>query len=406
MTDNRPSGDQPISHDGQHDDLPGNPPDNGMVPRFHPAHPVFGESATGSIEPSREVLLAIAGRSEGCAAEHLQQQATELAQHLQARERDMSHWEATLNARSAAHDDELRSARLWLREQQQELAGREAELAQQQISWENQRRAQEQSLEQQQRELQADCAAAATLNEQLRRRIESQRAEANERQECRTLRAELERLRAVLRERETGLIRDRHAWELEKERGQQRTLRQRQTIAQHWRFRGQTLQLQQRALRQRREQLDRRQQALEQSQAELHRAQRELLEMRLVVELARHGLSDRVRPDELAAMRLCVRELLAEHTAALESAQQRQRQELQTLSASLTHQQQTLAARHETLQQWAQEHQREFDEQTAQLDTQERELEQLHLQLMRDKQAWLGTLDEELDNAIKKASCV
>ena len=377
-----------------------------MVPRFHPAHPVFGESAAGRVAPSPEVLLAIAGRSDPCAAEHLQQQAAELAQHLQVREREMSHWEATLNARCAAHDDELRSARLWLREQQQELAGREAELQRQQINWEHQRQTQEQSLEQQRRQLQADCAATETLNEQLRRRIEEQREAADERQQCSTLRAELERLCTVLREREAGLIRDCQAWEVEKERWQQRTLRQRQTIAQHWQFRGQTLQMQQRALRQRREQLDQRQQALEQAQAELHRAQRELLELRSAVELARNGLSARVPPDELAAIRLCVREFLADHTAALEAAQQRQRQELQTLAASLTHQQETLAMRHETLQRWAQEHQQEFEEQTAHLETRERELEQLHQQLMRDKQAWLSALDEEFDNAMKKASCI
>ncbi len=189
-------------------------------------------AATGTVEPPREVLLAIAGRSDRRAAEHLQQQAAELAQHLHARERELSHWEATLNARCAAHDDELRSARLWLCEQQQELAGREAELERrnllleqqtaqleangttaellahrselldqrqrqieqreqelqqrlqqvreqaaelerQQISGEDQRRAQEQSLEQQRRQLQADCAATQTLNEQLRRRIEA-----------------------------------------------------------------------------------------------------------------------------------------------------------------------------------------------------------------------------------------
>ncbi len=164
--------------------------------------------------------------------------------------------------------------------------------------------------------------------------------------------------------------------------------------------------MQQRALRQRREQLDQRQQALEQLQAELHRSQRELLELRLATELARNGLSARVPPNELAAIRLGVREFLADQTAALESARQRQRQELQTLAASLTQQQEALAIRHEALQRWAHERQQEFDDQAAHLELRERELEQLHQQLLRDKQAWLITLDEEFANAIKKASCV
>jgi hypothetical protein len=457
VTDNRPS-DRPTCAA-----LPAALPDNGMVPRFHPPHSVFGDGATGAVESSREVMRAIAGRSDRHVGEHLQQQAAELTQHLHARERELSHWEATLNARCAAHDDELRSARLWWREQQQELAGREAELErrnlvleqqtaqleangvtaeslarrgdlldqrqqqieqreqslqqrsqqvreqaaeleQQQISWEGQRRAQEHSLEQQRRQWQADCAATQTLNEQLRRRIEEQREAANERQDCGTLRAELERLRAALRERETGLIRDCRAWELEKERWQQRTLHQRRTIAQHWRFRGRILQTQQRALRQRREQLDQRQQAIEQLQAELHGAQRELLERRLAIELSRNGLSARVLPNELSAIRLCVRKFLTDQTAALEAARQRQRQELQTLAASLTQQQEALAIRHEALQRWALERQQESDDQAAQLELREQELEQLHQQLLRDKQAWLIALDEGFANAIKKAS--
>ena len=111
-------------------------------------------------------------------------------------------------------------------------------------------------------------------------------------------------------------------------------------------------------------------------------------------------------PNELAAIRLGVREFLADQTAALESARQRQRQELQTLAASLTQQQEALAIRHEALQRWAHERQQESDDQAAHLELREQELEQLHQQLLRDKQAWLIALDEEFANAIKKASCL
>lgn len=413
MTENRPS-DRPIGHDPQRDagrhDVPDDVLDTELVSRFHAAHPTFGDRATGPPEPPpRDVLLAIAGQSAEHAAEHLQLQAGELAQHLQAQERDVAHREAALNARYAAHDDERRSARLWLRERQEELAERAAKLERSQRTWEAEQRVQEQALDEQRRQLQAARADTKAIQEQLRHHIEAQQEVDAERQQLSSLRADLERLHAALRQRESALLHEGQRWELEKERWRERTQRQRQAIAHIWRCRGQSLQLQQRALRQRREQLDQRQQSLDQAQTDWQRTQHALLEQRLALELAHNGLATPLPPEGLAALRQAVRQFLADHALTLEAAQQRQRQELQTLAASLDHQQEALTLRHETLQRWIQDRQREFDEQAAHLETREQELEQLQQQLLHDKQTWLAALDDQLATTTttnNMASCV
>ncbi len=438
--------------------------DDGMVPRFHAAHSALVDAPASPVEPSHKVLLAVAGKQESHASDHLQQQAAELAQHLHVRQRDLARWEAMLNARSALHDDQQRSIRLWQREQQQDVANREAELQRRQAALdqreaqlefqgataealanhteqldqrqqrldqleldlqrqaeqlreqaaelqrqrrrqEAQLRIQEQTLEQERCQLHVDAAATQALREQLRQQIAEQQQAANERDRCLTLSAELQRRQAVLQERETWLARDRQAWEQEQDRWQHRTRGQRQAIAQSWRIRRQTQQLQQRALRERSEQLAVRQQTLDQLQTELRHERRELLEQRLTQKLARDGLSHDPTPAELAALRQCLREHVDEQLAALEFAHQRQRRELQQLAVTLAHQQESLASRQDAMQRWARDQQQQFDTQAAELEAREQDLEHRYQQFLYDKQAWLITLDETTSSATKKASC-
>jgi DNA repair exonuclease SbcCD ATPase subunit len=68
---------------------------------------------------------------ESAAAEIVQQvrsQAAQLAAHLQRQQAAIDHREAELNARNAAFENQVRSARLWLNERQGELAERQDEL--------------------------------------------------------------------------------------------------------------------------------------------------------------------------------------------------------------------------------------------------------------------------------------
>lgn len=397
---------------------PAGAPASEMMSRFHAAHPTRGGGLDLPPAPAADVLLAVAGQNARHGAEHLQEQAAELAQHLDARHRELAHWESTLNARSAAHDDQLRSARLWWQERQQELADRDmalnerqqslqrhtTEFEQQRAEWADQRQALMQSLERQRQELQSHLAAAETRQEQLQREELQRRELARQQHFCRALRAELEQYRILLQEREASLIEQQRAWETRQESQRQRTRQQRAAIAQHSRFRSQTLQAQQRLLHQRREELDQRDRTLEQTRRELQGAQRDLLELRLTIELARSQLADDIPAAALAAIERCLRDFLAQESATLEAAHQRQRQELQVAAASLAQQQEALAARQETLRQWMRQRSQELKSRVAQLDQREHEIEQLAQQLLRDKQAWLDVLDNDFFETTKKAS--
>ena len=63
------------------------------------------------------------------ADEQLQLQAEQLAVRLSAQQEQIDRRESDLNAQLAQQEHDARSARLWLRERQQELADRQAELA-------------------------------------------------------------------------------------------------------------------------------------------------------------------------------------------------------------------------------------------------------------------------------------
>jgi len=75
-----------------------------MPPRFHGAHRLTGEAGATLREPAPDLLRAVAGQATAEAVEQLQRQAAELADQLQARQRDVSRREARLHAQAAARE--------------------------------------------------------------------------------------------------------------------------------------------------------------------------------------------------------------------------------------------------------------------------------------------------------------
>src|SRR3990172_6947455 len=73
------------------------------------AHDSADASAGAVSEPSTAVTL-----------EQIRTQATQLASHLQRHQSSLDHRESELNARLAAMENQLRSARLWLGERHAE----------------------------------------------------------------------------------------------------------------------------------------------------------------------------------------------------------------------------------------------------------------------------------------------
>jgi hypothetical protein len=87
---------------------------------------VSGEPpADSGAEP---VAPANAASVSAPAAEPIQAQAAQLAGHLRARQKDLDHREAQLNARVAQLERDVRTARLWLGEREADLERRDQEL--------------------------------------------------------------------------------------------------------------------------------------------------------------------------------------------------------------------------------------------------------------------------------------
>ncbi|MCP4189243.1 MAG: hypothetical protein GY768_01300 [Planctomycetaceae bacterium] len=80
--------------------------------RVDAAHLPIAEEVPHSVEPSMDLLSAIAGQNPQQAAEQSREQATELAMLLQEKQRFLDQRESELNARSALLENDLRNSRL------------------------------------------------------------------------------------------------------------------------------------------------------------------------------------------------------------------------------------------------------------------------------------------------------
>ncbi len=104
--------------------------DNGVNLRIDPPHEVAGDGATQPHEsPSELPALAMAVAESGLTpdsavliVQQVRNQAEQLAAHLRRQQSTLDHRESELNARLAGVDHQMRSARLWLQEKQDELS--------------------------------------------------------------------------------------------------------------------------------------------------------------------------------------------------------------------------------------------------------------------------------------------
>ena len=99
--------------------------------RFDASH-TFGDAPQERAPepPNPELLAAAAGQSDAHASDQLRLQADQLAEQLQLRQRELERREAHLNSRLAQFENELRSSRLWIHEREQEFHEREEQLQQ------------------------------------------------------------------------------------------------------------------------------------------------------------------------------------------------------------------------------------------------------------------------------------
>jgi hypothetical protein len=295
------------------------------------------------------------------AAQQMRTQAAQLAEHLRARQKDLDHREAEINARTAQLESDLRSARLWLNERMAEI----------------QRPGEQPGLEE------ATCAKSAPRTAE---------APAAERQQFEEEEARLSRQYAELRQLQEQLSARQQAAE------QQDQARRERLEEEHRRALAE-LEEQRRIVRRRGEHVDRGRAAMEQLRGELGRLHRETLEFRLATEELWTQLSGAAPPAALVQSLGRIRSKLAEHFRLANAELRGQKEELRKIQHELVEQHQKLVEQKRQFDRWAAARQKEADEQAARLAARERQLERRQSELGSQSDEWrverLG-LEQEL----------
>ncbi len=360
-------------------------------------------SETPPAQPSESNVVEI--------VQQVRSQAAQLAAHLQRQQTAVDHREAELNARNAAIENQVRSARLWLAEQHADIAERQAEadrrgkeIAQreaelvlrakpmlQQKTLSEQAAPEENESADRTAELDRRQAELDALAERLADRLAMAEKTEDAQHALRALekrRENLERAEKLLSSEQSELERQRR--QLAEERitfgEQSQALRQRlaseqqRAIAENdktWR-----------ELKRQSDELAARQAVLERLRADLARAQQEALEIRLATEELWARLCGTMAPAALTRSLAQIRLKLAEEQRLSRVELAEQKTEVLALSARLAEQHQKLAQRREDLQEWAKERQKELEKQAGLLVNGQRQIEEERDGFQEKTQEW------------------
>jgi chromosome segregation ATPase len=283
-------------------------------------------------------------------AQLVRTQASQLAEHLRARQEELDHREAALNARAAQLDRDARVARLWLDERMAEL--------EEQAGTASGRAASEQG----------DAGLAAEALAQRSRRLE----EAEMRLEAQQ--AEIERLHREATDHRQRLDDE------DRQHRQRLAAEQARVLAE--------LDEKRRAICHRSEQLDQSRSSLERLRGELGRMHRETLEIRMATEELWGQLCGAAAPAAVAQSLSRSRAQLADHYRLANADLQQHREQLERLRNELVEQHGRLVCRKQQLDQWATASRREVQEQAARLTAQAEELDGREAELRRRSHEW------------------
>lgn len=326
--------------------------------------------------------VATAGSS--LEAVQLQAQAEQLGEHLRQRQEELDRRTARLNAQLAELDQEVRNARLWLSEQREALAEREASVT-----------AREQELA----DKLSQSAAADQAGLAVRRELDEREAQpafqaeehvqpTGQEQAYQARQEELSLREQRLQQAETLLLADqaevveiRRQLDQRREQLETQARLDRQRLAETQRTHEAQLTQKRQAIEQQAQRVDHRQTAVERSRLELTRLQREAIETRLATEELQAQLAGALAPDawerSLAALRQRLTECYRREAAAVAE----QRAELENLKAELAAERDRLELRHRELQASAGARHAELQQQAGRLETREQEL-------VRQQNAW------------------
>ncbi len=372
------------------------------------------------------------------AVERAQKQAEQLANHLRSRLKELDHREAQLNARIAAYENDMRTARLWLSERQAELDAqaeqlrvREKELSERldrlaaataeaekevQTARQASKAAEAAAAELRFKQQRIDARREASVQlvrqlmagvERRRQSLEVQEAQWQERIEL--ARKELRQREEALHEASRQLdARCKHIEQTEARLtlvdGELKRLREelkaeREQLYQEIRLERERLQAEQaqtqaelqrkrEALQKQSQKLDECRAGMEQMRSELLSLHRETLEIRLATEELWVQLSGAAPPAALTRSLGRIRSKLADQYRLAVAELQREKAELESVRSQLAAQYQKLEERRKHFEQWAAQQQEALQQQANLLIAREQEIRRQEVQLRDSARLW------------------
>ena len=301
------------------------------------------------VDPSHDSGAAIS-----TASEQVRVQAAQLAEHLQARQKELDHREARLNAWAAELDRDARAARMWLTERVAEFEERDRSPAP------------------------APARASDAAEQAIRQHAEH----------LETKRSQLDEVEARLLEERTETERLREQYLTERRAWEEEVAAERERL-QAERSRGESeIEEKRRAIQRRGEQLDQSHAVLAQLRDELGRMHRETLEIRLATEELWVQLSGDAPPAALVHSLGRIRSKLADQYRMASTEQQQRRQELEGLRGQLVEQHQVLVRQKVQFDKWAADCREEADQQASRLIARQQELDRLETRLRDQSHQW------------------
>jgi dTMP kinase len=369
---------------------------------------------------------AAAGSASACTSEspvaitahQVRLQAAQLATQLQRQQAAVDHRESELNARSAAVENQIRSARLWLDERHAEMAAKKAELDHRERELEaretqrpdparNRSGARmaagdETEIERRAAELDRREAELEQMAARLAQRLDAAEkldTQSHEAERLKARRENLERAEMLLAGQQAEFERKRR--ELEEQRArleeamqaERRKLaeEQKRTAAEHDRI-GQDLKRQS-------DELSTRHAALERMRSDVKRAQHEALEVRLATEELWSRLCGAMTPAAVAQSLAQVRLKLAEEQRLERAELAAERAEVQALAEQLARQHARLRETRADVEAWVKSRREELERQAGMLAARERQLEEAHRHQQQTAAQWQSerfALEQEL----------
>jgi hypothetical protein len=277
-------------------------------------------------------------------------QAEQLAEHLRARQKELDHREAALNARTAQLEREERAAELWLSERKADLEA--------------------QAQEPPETVLIQEQALARKAEDLVRRQRDLDEAEAR-----------LDAERSENKRMHDMLVADRRLADEELRSERQRL------HAEHLRLTAEVEQ-QRRSVHERAEQVDQAATALDKLRDELSGMHRETLEIRLATEELWSKLSGSAPSDALNRSLSRIRTRLADHYRLANAELLEKKEELELLRQQLSDQYERLLKQKRHFDEWAVECRDEAEQQAVRLDARNRELDQREAEMHELARRW------------------